>query len=203
VNVGSGLSTLAVMTPRPTSPNARRAPRRDALRNDAIVIDAARAVFAEQGPHASMESIASRAGLGVGTIYRRFAGKEALLDAIARLFVEEIDQAAAAALADPDPGSGLEGFLDFVGAFNAEKRRYAAALTDRVSSDEVSATEDRVRQLTQKAVAAGHLAPDVTGEDVKALIIAIRGVVAASPDGDDAPWRRFVRIHLAGLRADR
>lgn len=191
------------MTPRPTSPNARRAPRRDALRNDAIVIDAARAVFAEQGPQASMESIASRAGLGVGTIYRRFAGKEALLDAIARLLVEEIDQAAAAALADPDPGSGLEEFLDFVGAFNAEKRRYAAALTDRVSSDEVSATEDRVRQLTQKAVAAGHLAPDVTGEDVKALIIAIRGVVAASPDGDDAPWRRFVRIHLAGLRSDR
>lgn len=197
------MGTLAAMTPRPNASNTSRAPRRDALRNDAIVINAARVVFAEQGPQASMESIASRAGLGVGTIYRRFAGKDALLDAIARLFTEEIDQAAASALADPDPGAGLERFLDFVGAFNAEKRRYAAELADRVSGDEVGATEDRVRHLTRNAVASGYLAPDVTGEDIKALIVAIRGVVAASPDGDDAPWRRFVRVHLAGLRADR
>ncbi|OIJ63855.1 TetR/AcrR family transcriptional regulator [Streptomyces mangrovisoli] len=191
------------MSPRPTPSSTRRAPRRDALRNDAIVISAARAVFAEQGPQASMEAIASRAGLGVGTIYRRFAGKDALLDAIAQLFVEELDQAAAAALTDPDPAAGLEGFLDFVGVFNAEKRRYAAALTDRVSADdEVSArTADRVRQLTRNAVDAEYLAQDVTADDIKALIVAVRGVVAASPDGDDGPWRRFLRIHLAGLRA--
>jgi AcrR family transcriptional regulator len=198
------LCTLLLMSPR-TSPSATpRAPRRDALRNDAIVINAARAVFAEQGPQASMEAIASRAGLGVGTIYRRFAGKDALLDAIARLFVEEMDRAASTALEDPDPAAGLEWFLDFVGTFNAEKRRYAASLADRVpSDDEVSArTADRVRQLTQEAVEAGYLAQDVTGDDIKALIVAIRGVVAASPDGDDAPWRRFVRVHLAGLRAD-
>ncbi|WP_030379016.1 MULTISPECIES: TetR/AcrR family transcriptional regulator [unclassified Streptomyces] len=191
------------MNPRTGPSPSRRAPRRDALRNDAIVIDAARAVFAEQGPQASMEAIASRAGLGVGTIYRRFAGKDALLDAIARLFVDELDQAAAAALAHPDPAAGLEEFLEFVGAFNAEKRRYAAALADRVSGDdETSArTADRVRQLTRKAVDAGYLAQDVTAGDMKALIVAIRAVVAASPDGDDTSWRRFLRLHLAGLRA--
>lgn len=190
------------MSERTRPPAARRA-RRDALRNDAIVIDAARAVFAEQGPQASMEAIASRAGLGVGTIYRRFASKDALLDAIARLFVEEMDQAIAAALDDPDPAAGLERFLDFVGRFHAEKRRYAASLTDRIpDEDEVSArVTDRVRRLTRRAVEAGYLAPDVTGDDVKALIIAIRAVVAVSPDGDDGPWRRFLRFHLAGLRA--
>ena len=152
-----------------------------------------------------MESIASRAGLGVGTIYRRFASKDALLDAIAQLFVEEMDHAATAALEDPDPGTGLDGFLEFVGVFNAEKRRYAAALTDRVSSaGDVSAqTAEKVHRLTQKAVDAGILAPGTTGDDIKALIIALRGVVAASPDGDDAAWRRFVRIHLTGLRIDR
>lgn len=191
------------MNPRTGPSPSRRAPRRDALRNDAIVIDAARAVFAEQGPQASMEAIASRAGLGVGTIYRRFAGKDALLDAIARLFVDELDQAAAAALAHPDPAAGLEEFLEFVGAFNAEKHRYAAALADRVSGDdETSArTADRLRQLTRKAVDAGYLAQDVTAGDMKALIVAIRAVVAASPDGDDTSWRRFLRLHLAGLRA--
>lgn len=200
----SALVHSMAMTPRTNASNTRRAPRRDALRNDEIVINAARAVFAEQGPQASMEAIASRAGLGVGTIYRRFAGKGELLDAIARLFVEEMDQAAAAALADPDPAAALERFLEFVGTFNAEKRRYAAALTERVSEDAVSArTVDRVRQLTRKAVEAGVLAPDVTGDDIKALIVALRGVVAASPDGDDAGWRRFLRIHLAGLRPGR
>ncbi|SCD74446.1 transcriptional regulator, TetR family [Streptomyces sp. TverLS-915] len=190
------------MAPTTNRPSAPRAPRKDALRNDAIVLDAARAVFAEQGPQASMETIAARAGLGVGTIYRRFAGKDALLDAIARLFAEEMDEAAAAALADPDPGAALERFLEFVGVFNSEKRRYAAALTDRVSGDEATErTERRVRQLTRDAADAGALAPDVTGEDIKALILAIRSVVAASPDGDDTRWRRFLRIHLAGLRA--
>ncbi|MCP2163649.1 transcriptional regulator, TetR family [Goodfellowiella coeruleoviolacea] len=174
------------------------------MRNDAIVLRAAREVFAEQGPQASMESIAARAGLGVGTIYRRFAGKEALLDAIARVFVEEMDQAAATALADPDPCAGLERFLEFIGAFNAEKRRYAGALTERVAGDEVSErTVRRLHQLTRKAVDAGALAADVTGDDIEALIVAIRAVVAVSPDGDDTRWRRFVRVHLAGLRTNR
>lgn len=208
VNLHSALRTLAKVTSQPTrQPKPRtapRAPRRDALRNDAIVINAARAVFAELGPQASMETIATRAGLGVGTIYRRFPGKDALLDAIARLLTEEIDQAAAAALEGPDPGAGLERFLAFVGAFHAEKRRYAATLADRVADDgAVSAqTADRVLRLTQKAVDAGYLTQDVTADDIKALIVAIRGVVAASPDGDDAQWRRFLRIHLTGLRAD-
>ncbi|GHF91848.1 TetR/AcrR family transcriptional regulator [Streptomyces thermodiastaticus] len=193
------------MSERPSPSAPRRAPRRDALRNDAVVIQAAREVFAEQGPQASMESIAARAGLGVGTIYRRFPGKDALLDAIARLFVQELDEATAAALADPDPAAGLERFLDFVGAFNTEKRRYASLLAGRLGADdEVSRpTFERIRQLTQKAVDAGHLAPDVTGDDIRALVAAIHAVVAAAPDGDGSAWRRFVRIHLAGLRAGR
>lgn len=188
------------MSASDAQPKAFRAPRRDALRNDAIVIDAARAVFAEQGPQASMESIASRAGVGVGTIYRRFEGKDALLDAIAELFTKEMDQAAAEALANPNPGKGLEQFLEFVGTFNAEKRRYASALTDRAPLKDVSKrTEANVAKLTQSAVAAGFLAPHVTGDDIKALIVALRGVVVAVDDGD-AAWRRFVTIHLAGLR---
>jgi AcrR family transcriptional regulator len=183
------------------SARGRRAPRRDALRNDAIVIAAARAIFAEHGPQASMETIASRAGLGVGTIYRRFAGKDALLDAIAETFAQEMDEAAEAALADPDAARGLESFLDFVGNFTTENRRYAAALTDRVTSDEVSTrTADRIHQLTRAAVDAKALAPDVTARDIKALIVALRGVVSDSPEGDDTAWRRFLRIHLAGLR---
>lgn len=183
---------------------APRRQRRDAARNDAAIVDAARAVFAEQGPQASMESIAARAGLGVGTIYRRFSNKDALLDAIAELFVQEIDQAADTALADPDVERGLEDFLEFVGRFNQEKHRYAAALTDRVASDDVSSrTVQKVAELTRKAVDAGVLAVDVTAADILALIAAIRAVIAAAPAREQTAWRRFVRAHLTGLRADR
>jgi AcrR family transcriptional regulator len=187
--------------PQPTQLVPRRSARRDALRNDAIVIGAARAVFAEQGPQASMEAIATRAGLGIGTIYRRFSGKEALLEAIAQSFVKELDEAARVALANPDPGQGLELFLEYVGAFNAERRRYAAALIERAVDDDVSTrTTEKVRELTEKAVDSGALAQGVTGNDIKALIVALRGVVSTSAEGDDTAWRRFLRIHLTGLR---
>lgn len=190
------------MSARSRRAAASRGPRRDALRNDAAVIAAARAVFAEQGPDASMESIAARAGLGVGTIYRRFTGKEALLDAIAQLFAEELDQAAAVALACPDPAAGLQGFLDFVVDFNAEKHRYAAVLADRVVGEDVAdRTGDKVRQLALRAVDEGVLKPDATAEDIKAVIVAIRAVIASCPGDRTAAGQRFVRIHLAGLHA--
>ena len=178
----------------------RRAPRRDALRNDRLVVEAARAVFAEQGPRASMEDIARRAGVGVGTIYRRFPGKEALLDAIAELFVAELDRAATEALAEEDAGRALDAFLEFVGTFNAEKRRYAAALVERVAEESTSAgILEKVGRLTRNAVAAGALAPGVREADIAALLVALREVVASS-EGDEG-WRRFLRIHLAGLRS--
>ena len=60
---------------------------------------------------------------------------------------------------------------------------------------------DKVTRLVAKAVAAGALAPDSTASDLQALMVAVRGVVTASAEGDDTTWRRFVRTHLAGLRS--
>lgn len=190
------------MPPTPTT-SVARAPRRDAVRNDALVLAAAREVFSEQGTGASMESIASRAGLGVGTIYRRFAGKDALLDAISRLLVDELDDAAATALQNPDPAAALEEFLRFVGEFNAEKHRYAAALVDRVPSGDVAArTAEKVRELTARAVSAGALASTVTAEDIKTLIVALRGIITDPASESSGQWQRFLSIHLNGLRVD-
>jgi len=186
----------------PTTPAASsaRSPRRDAVRNDALVLAAARAIFSEQGTGASMESIAARAGLGVGTIYRRFAGKDTLLDAISRLLVEELDDAAARALENPDPAAALEEFLGYVGEFNAEKHRYAAALVDRIPGGDVAArTSDKVRELTARAVAAGSLAPNVTAEDIKTLIVALRGIITDPAGESSRQWQRFLHIHLNGL----
>ena len=184
-------------------PPSRRASRRDAVRNDRLVIESARNVFSERGLQASVEDVAARAGVGVGTIYRRFASKDALLDAIAEQLAHEMDEAASAALADEDAARGFESFLEFVGQFNTQKRRYAAALIDRVGDHRVSsATMRKVEALTRNAVQAGALAPDVGADDVKALIVALRTVVSGAPEDSDS-WRRFLRIHLAGLRTRR
>lgn len=204
-----GIASVTGMTDATDSPAAvreepattpRRQPRRDALRNDKRVLGAARAVFAELGPGASIEEIARRAGVGVATIYRRFAGKEALLDAIAEQLVRELDDAADQALADQDRGHGLKGFLEYVARFNAEKSKYTAALLGRTGGDEVSAATNRkVDELTRLAIEAGDLAPRITSDDIRTLIVALRAVAET---GEEQVWRRFLRHHLAGLRAD-
>jgi AcrR family transcriptional regulator len=179
-----------------------RAPRRDALRNDRRVLEAAFAVFAEQGPQAGMEDIAARAGVGVGTIYRRFSSKDALLDALAVEIADEIERAVTEAVADDDPERGLTTFLEFVGELNVAKRRLSPVLVARVGDSGVTATvSGLVATLTGNAVRAGALAADVTPDDVLALVKALAGVVASTEGGED--WHRFLRIHLAGLRATR
>jgi AcrR family transcriptional regulator len=184
-----------------SSAPAPRAPRRDALRNDARVIEAARAVFAERGPAAGMEEIATRAGVGVGTIYRRFPGKEALLAAIAQQFVDELEAAADTALADTDVEHGLRTFLEFAGRFDREKQRYAQDVIERTIGEVAGAsTVAKVETLTERAVAAGVLDPGTTVADITALLVALRAVVATSPPGDDGRWLRFLGRHLDGLR---
>src|SRR6204780_1329515 len=87
-----------------------RAPRRDAVRNHQRILAAARDVLGESGADASMEEIASRAGVGVGTVYRHFANKDALIDELVRLSLCEALAGARSALAGPG-GDGLEQFL--------------------------------------------------------------------------------------------
>ena len=91
---------------------SRRPPagRRDAVRNYHRIVAAARDVFGESGTEASMEEIAARAGVGVGTVYRRFANKDALIDELLRLATAEVLAAAEQALARAD-GHGLEELL--------------------------------------------------------------------------------------------
>ena len=93
----------------------RPATRRDAVRNYHRVVAAAREVLGESGAEASMEEIAARAGVGIGTVYRRFASKDALIDELLRLAMEQTVAAAERALARTD-GHGLEEFLRAMGS---------------------------------------------------------------------------------------
>jgi AcrR family transcriptional regulator len=186
-----------------SDPAAPRSPtgRRDAVRNYHRILDAARDVLGEAGADASMEEIAARAGVGVGTVYRRFANKDALIDELLRLSMDEGLAAARQALACPG-GEGLEWLLRGLGALFASHARYAHLLLDR-SAESTAAVEIRaaVEELTARALAAGTLHPGVTVGDVMALIWAMRGLTEATGGVAPESWQRFLDIHLAGLRS--
>jgi AcrR family transcriptional regulator len=185
--------------------------RRDAIRNYHRILAAARDVLGESGAEASMEEIAARAGVGVGTVYRHIASKDALIDELLRLALEEILSSADRALARTD-GYGLEEFLRALGQSFADHARYATLFLQRRTDD---ATVYRIRaaldELTARAITAGAVNPGTTPGDILALVWGMRGLVQAAGEvspGEVAPgevasgaWPRFLDIHLAGLRA--
>ncbi len=192
----------AAPRPRPAQgpPPPARALRRDALRNAERILDSAREVFGESGAEACIEEIAARAGVGVGTVYRRFASKDALIDELLRVAIEDLVTAAERALARPD-GHGLEDLLRAFGQSFADHAGYANLLLDRKHDPAVARRlRDAIGELTARAVSAGPLGPGVQLTDVMALISAMRGLVHG-PDAESTDtWARFLDIHLAGLR---
>jgi AcrR family transcriptional regulator len=175
--------------------------RRDAVRNYHRILDAAREVLGESGADAGMEEIAARAGVGVGTVYRRFASKDALIDELLRVALAQLVAAAEGALARSD-GHGLDELLRAVGQSFADHARYANLLLDRPTDPSASLRiRAAIDELTARAAAAGTVSVDTTGDDVVALIWALRGLVQAAGQLAPEAWQRFLDIHLAGLRA--
>jgi AcrR family transcriptional regulator len=176
------------------------AARRDAVRNYHRILAAAREVLGESGTDAGMEEIAARAGVGVGTVYRRFASKDALIDELLQLALEEILAVADSALARTD-GHGLEELLRGLGRSFADHARYASLLlqrpTDAATTRQMRAAID---ELTARAVAAGSVSPGVTAGDVMALIWAMRGLIEGIGEVAPDAWQRFLDIQLAGMR---
>lgn len=195
------VSTGSMATDVAAADHGPRARRRDAVRNYYRILDAARAVLGESGADASMEEIAARAGVGVGTVYRRFANKDALIDELLRISTAEALAAADQALARQD-GHGLEQLLRALGELFARHARYAHLLLAR-HADTAAARRipSVIEELTRRALAAGTLSPDVTIADVTALTWAMRGLIEATAEAAPDSWQRFLDIHLAGMRS--
>jgi AcrR family transcriptional regulator len=177
------------------------AARRDAVRNYHRILAAAREVLGESGADAGIEEIAARAGVGVGTVYRRFASKDALIDELLRLALEDFLSATDQALARTD-GHGLEQLLRAFGQSFADHARYANLFLQRPTD---AATTRRIRaaidELTARAIAAGTVNPAITEGDAMALVWAMQGLVQSAGEIAPEAWQRFLDIHLAGLRA--
>jgi len=191
-------STYSALVDRPL--------RRDARENRDRILAAARAAFAESGIEVSVEEIAHRAGVGVGTVYRRFPAKDALVDAV---FQEHLDRLAAAAkhaLTAPEPWEGFLAYLSHVVGLQAADRGLSEILgthlrTEHSLGQARTRIRPLVRQLIARAQEAGELRADIVYEDISVLLWTTGRVVDATRDVEPEFWQRYLALTVDGLRA--
>jgi len=192
------------MTSTDTIPDVRsqRPKRADARRNYDKLIAAARTAFTEEGGSASLEEIARRADVGIGTLYRNFPSRQDLLEAVYVEEVEAVCQTAADLMGEP-PWEGLVAWLHRFLAYMATKQALAAELFDHLGRDSELFRGCRTAfyaagdALLVPAQAAGVVRTDVTIDDVVMLVAGISKVPATSAD----QTTRILDIALEGLRA--
>lgn len=176
----------------------------EAERNDRLVLDAARAVVARDGPDAPVAAIAERAGVGMGSLYRRYGSKADLLRHLCTLAMQDTIRAAERALADLDPWAGLAGYI---GECVALRTGTLGALAGSIeTTPDMWAISKRSRELLDRLIRrsrrAGTLRPDVTALDIAWLIEALGRSGPAEPsEADEAIRQRLTAISIDGLRA--
>ena len=146
--------------------------RSDAKRNLDRLLAAASECFAEQGVDASIDEIARRAGVGHGTVFRRFPTKEALLVAVMLERLRELTRDAEAALEEQDAGAAFGRFFRRAAEVYAQNRAIVEGFERCVETDEVAALKVAVGRLVWRAQRAGALRRDVSPEDVMELVPA-------------------------------
>ncbi|WP_395110943.1 TetR/AcrR family transcriptional regulator [Actinomadura sp. SCN-SB] len=181
-------------------PRGRQA---EAQRNDQLVLEAARAVFAEQGADAPVAAVAERAGVGMGTLYRRYGSKEELLQHLCLMSMSQSIQAAEQALSQETDGwSTVAAFVRRcvaarVGAFSSVAGTIAV-------TDEMTAASERGRELldtlVQRGQADGTLRADVVPLDVSYLIEVFARLPRGTAEQDNVVQRQLA-LALDGLRA--
>jgi AcrR family transcriptional regulator len=179
---------------------AGRPLRRDAEQNRQRLLDAASVVFAGQGLEAGVEEIARAAGVGMGTLYRRFPTKEALIAALVHDVMTAMLDLARRGNARPG-GTGLEYFLEGAGAVQAAHRGCLPRLWSAGTEHE-SVTEIRslVAALLDDARQHGRVRADVTITDLAMVLWSLRGVIETTGGSAPEAWRRHLDILIAGLR---
>ena len=197
--ISSAEAMSTIETPLQTA--VARPRRADAQRNYDNVIGAAREAFAEGGAATSLEAIARRAGVGIGTLYRHFPTRQALLEAVYENEVAELCQTAA-----DFQGAGeweaLEGWLRRFVAYMATKQALAHELLDYVSRDAQlfmtcrKSIQDAGRPLLERAQQAGVVRPDADLGEIIQMVGGIAKIPATEPGQID----HILDMALDGLR---
>ncbi|MEA2285203.1 MAG: hypothetical protein QOJ21_1246 [Solirubrobacteraceae bacterium] len=185
----------------PPSPTDRRL-RADARRNRERILEAARAACAQYGPAVQMDDVAARAGVGVGTVYRHFATKDALMEALVAEKIRTFAQYAREAMEVEDPWEAFAGLLRRDAELMAADAglRQAVIMTGAVvdvAQEERAELEALGAQLIARGQAAGVIRDDLGIEDIPMVMSGLCGSMS-NPEFD---WRRHLELVLDGLRA--
>ena len=181
-----------------------RKPRSDAVRNRERVLEAAKAVFSAGGSDASLEAVAKRAGVGIGTLYRHFPTREALFEAVYRREVEQLSELAEQLKNTASPVDALRSWLRSNVELVATKKGMIAALALVVQapSELYAYSFDRLTKavgtLLDRAVAAGEIRADISPEDL------LRALIGMCYLHDQPGWQstvlRLMDVFIDGLR---
>lgn len=183
-----------------------RALRRDAARNRQRIVAAARDLFAVRGLEATLNDVAHHAGVGVGTVYRRFATKDELLEAIFEDSIDQVVELAKAALTVEDSWDGFVWFVEHLCALTATDR----GLREMVCSKAYGGyrvecarlrLDPHLSQVVERACRDGHLRPDVKPTDMPILNLLAGTVSEYAGHIEPDLWRRYVAILLDGMRS--
>jgi len=183
---------------------AVRKPRADGERNRERLMEAAKAGFAEAGPDVSLEEIARRAGVGIGTLYRHFPTRDALIEAVYRRELEAFAEAGDQLAATLPPGKALHAWMHLLVDYIATKKVIATAVATMVSdSADLYASSgtritDAMRAMIVRAVEAGDVRADVDPDDLMRALVGF-SYGNASP-GWEASAKRLIDILMDGLR---
>jgi AcrR family transcriptional regulator len=178
-----------------------RPKRADARRNYEKVLSAAREAFLEGGEATSLEEIARRAGVGIGTLYRHFPNRQALLEALYADEVEDLSRSAAQ-LDGEDPWQALNLWFERFIAYLATKRALADELLNYMDKSAPLFTACRASMfaagepLLKRAQEAGEVRSDVEFGEILQMVMGIGKI----PTADPAQTEHMLRIALDGLR---
>ena len=188
-------------------PSTERKPRTDALRNRERVLEVAKEAFTRHGADASLEEIAKQAGVGAGTLYRNFATRDALIEAVYRSEVEKLAAAGPKFAAAMAPIEALRAWMLLLVDYIAAKHIIAPALNSivggpsRLYEGSRNLIQGAIDELVKRAKNSGDLRKDLDASDL------LRAVIGVSHVGPGPDWqqsaRRLVDILIAGSRPAR
>lgn len=179
--------------------------RKDAQRNRTLLLDSAAKLFAEHGVDYPLEDVARDAGVGIGTLYRHFATRNALVEAVYRREVAVLCDSVDGLLSTLEPIDALDAWMHNFVAYVATKRGLSATLRELMDAEPDLFTETRANirtaasRVLDAAVESGEIRPVLDADD----LVRAMGSICMSSDDPDHPERaaRLVGVLLDGMRA--
>ncbi|WP_045824228.1 TetR/AcrR family transcriptional regulator [Williamsia herbipolensis] len=181
--------------------------RADAERNRMRIIAAARELFAERGLEVTLDDVAAHAGVGVGTVYRRFDNRDQLIEGVFVEHLHDVTARVSAALESPDTWNGVVTLFTYVGESMADDRGLASVMMriDHTAPAIESAKRTMtslIEQIHRRGVDEGILRPEIAHGDFFAFFTMLSAIADVTQSTAPGTWRRYLELMLDSIRAD-